>query len=1198
MDEERVAVVRSAGSQGSGFVLGPRLVLTADHVVTDPGQVSVQLPGRAGRVSCRRVWGRFEDGPRGVWDAALLLADEDLMPGRRVVPVRWGRLVTVQPCPAQAMGYPLHNRTADQALSVLRRTGSVDPVSRADRDRYLLEGPAGPQPVGAGSPWQGMSGAALWCGSEPETAPLLTGVVVQDPPGWSHTRLEAVPAYVLAGDPAFRDLVAQHTGQAMTLEPADLQHLADTLTSTRPPRSPTDLLRPEHHVVAFHGREHLLEELVGWCRHPLPEDPDSGAGPDNRWQEDGDPVRARLLTGPGGAGKTRLSMELASRLASHGWVTVRLTGDTGVSLRVLSRVRRPLLVVVDYAETRVAQLHALLEAVDRAEATAPVRILALARAAGDWWTRAAEDPRGHLLSTAPVEQIPPLHAGVADRAAAYRTAAHHFAAPLSRLHGYRQVDWAGRLSALTAPAAVPPLAGAAYDSALSVQMAALVALLDTTDGAPSGRQEAATLEGRMLGHERRYWDDTAAQRGLTGERTGPQARALAVALAALVPADDRDQARGLLAALPGLGGEDAAGIRGELATWLHDLYPPAGGSYWGSVQPDRIAEHHIGTHLHPDQEATLFTRFLTTLDHDQALHALTVLSRTADHLQHRDATTALLRDALSAAPRVLGAAAVTAATQSRKPAPLIDALTTLADGADDVDLLVELHDCLPLASLALADLAAMVTGKLAERLDSPADRARLALALNNQSVRLSGLGRREEALHAVDRAVEICEVLAEAQPDAFLPDLADALNNQSLRLTALGRREEALEAINRSVEVYQGLAEGRPDAFLLDLARGLNNQAIGLSDVGRREEALESVNRAIKAYQVLAEAQPDAFLPDLALALNNQSVRLSELGRREEALSAVDRAVEICEDLAGAQPDAFLPNLAMALNNQSNRLADLGRREEALHAVDRAVEIREDLARAQPDAFLPDLAMSLYNQANCLSHLGRHEEALKAANRSVDTYQALAQARPDAFLPDLANALTSQSNRLADLGRHEESLEAISRSVDTYQALAQAWPDAFLPGLAMARYNQANGLGALGRYEEALEAANRSVHIYEALAQARPDAFLPDLALALNNQSNWLAALGRHEESLELINRSVHAHQVLARAEPGVFLPNLAGVLTNQAVRLAESGRRVEALRAIGRAVDILTVLAAQVPSVFGEQLHQSLQVQAAVRQL
>ncbi|WP_240496236.1 tetratricopeptide repeat protein, partial [Streptomyces torulosus] len=908
-------------------------MLTAAHVLKDHGQVSVQLPGLAGRVPCQVVWSRFEDGPAG-WDAALLLAGDDLS-DRPLPGVRWGRLVTMQACPAQALGYPVVGQAGGDAVSLVQVDGRVLPESGRDRDRYVLVASMGAQSHEGASPWGGMSGSALWCGSTPGMAPLLTGVVAGDPPDWSHTQLEAVPAYVLASDQSVRELVEEHTGRAMLLEPADLQHLTDRTASPRPPRSPADLLRPEQAVVSFMGRENLLDDLTLWCQ-PSPEQadpaPDSGAA-GGMWGWEQSVVQARLLTGAGGAGKTRLAAELATRMTGQGWTAIRLTTDTGVRLDSLSGVCRPLLVIVDYAETRIPQLHALLEAVDHDQATSPVRLLALARAAGDWWTRATEHPHGQALATATVTPVLALHHTPQERATAYRQALGDFSTLLRRF--FPATDWAALLPSLTDAAALPALASAEFDTPLSLQMAALLALLDAT-GIPQPSGPAAVLEGRLLGHERKYWDETADTpgRGLSGERSGTETRALAVALACLVPATNREHARALLAQLPGLTDESAAAVCGALATWLADLYPTQAGSVWGSLQPDRIAEYHLGTQA--DREPELFTRILTTLPATPAAQALTVLARTAQHPHHHAVISSILCNAVTTAPTVLGPAALTTATRTPHPAPLIAALAQLTRTTQDIALLHHLSDHLPDSSLVLSEWAAGLSTALVKHHDRhDPDLPKLATSLNNQANRLANLGRREEALTAITRAVETYQILAEQRPDAFLPDLAMSLNNHSGHLAGLGRREEALAAVTRAVEIRKALAEQRPDAFLPDLASSLNNRSVHLAGLGRREEALAAVTRAVETYQILAEQRPDAFLPDLAGSLNNQSNRLADLGRREEALTAATRAVETYQILAEQRPDAFLPDLASSLNNRSVHLAGLGRREEALAAVTR-----------------------------------------------------------------------------------------------------------------------------------------------------------------------------------------------------------------------------------------------------------------------
>ena len=70
-----------------------------------------------------------------------------------------------------------------------------------------------------------------------------------------------------------------------------------------------------------------------------------------------------------------------------------------------------------------------------------------------------------------------------------------------------------------------------------------------------------------------------------------------------------------------------------------------------------------------------------------------------------------------------------------------------------------------------------------------------ARSLNNQSNSLAALKRQAEALAAAEEATRAYRILALMRPAAFLSDLADSLHNQSLRLREMGREEEALAAM-------------------------------------------------------------------------------------------------------------------------------------------------------------------------------------------------------------------------------------------------------------------------------------------------------------------------------------------------------------------------------------------------------------------
>ena len=131
-----------------------------------------------------------------------------------------------------------------------------------------------------------------------------------------------------------------------------------------------------------------------------------------------------------------------------------------------------------------------------------------------------------------------------------------------------------------------------------------------------------------------------------------------------------------------------------------------------------------------------------------------------------------------------------AAAVDRPSSRLPDLLDLALTRCPQPEAAAELVGQLPERSTGLAALAATLTSQQvtqyrADTSDGEPDAAsRLAGSLNNLSVRLGDLGRREEALAAIQEAVTIRRELAAARPDAFRPDLAGSLNNLS---TAAGR---------------------------------------------------------------------------------------------------------------------------------------------------------------------------------------------------------------------------------------------------------------------------------------------------------------------------------------------------------------------------------------------------------------------------
>ncbi|GAA4536936.1 tetratricopeptide repeat protein [Amycolatopsis samaneae] len=1140
MEWARVVAVTGPGGPGSGYVVAPRLVLTSAHVVRAPGEpVTVFRPGRAGQFAGRVRWCGT---PGGRDDAALVEVDDAAWTPPPGV-VAFGHTVTHRTgIPCVTWGSPELVQRAGRPAEVAQVSGTFNAGDRMVGDRYVLNlDPHPPEATGPGtSPWGGLSGAAMCCGE------LVTGVIATDPAGRGHSALEAVPMYVLLRDPAFAALLGSVSSEAIELrELADPQARARTGGAIT---SPAGLLPARRAVVPFRGREELLGDLRDWAESPGP----------GLW----------LLHGPGGQGKTRLVHEFAARL---GRTTLWL--DSAASdLGVLADTVVPLLVVVDYAETRVEQVNALLDVVTRRRSPTPVKIIALARTAGSWWQRLASgnDLAGDLVDVAPVRELPVLDATASGQEDMYRAAVDAFAAALTPAPNFGGVDWT------SAAAECSPPATSADETVLSVQMTALSDLLDAAS--PDATTSPRGPEDRLLDHERRYWENTARAHGLL---PGLSLATLtdAITAAALIGPPRHEDADKFLSLIPGLA-DQPLDRRDTVRAWLADLYPSDGETAFAYLQPDRLAERLVGRLIL--DRSRLLDSLAPGLRAAEAADLLTVCVRAAAHRVFADAVATWLTAFCLRHAETLAVPAIGVATRVEAPAPLVTALDRLAgDPGAKLSWLSRLDAALPGQSHVLADLKVYLGQRIVTRRresqESDGDRARLAAALTDLANRLSVVGRGEEGLTAITEAVRIQRKLAEERPGDHLPGLARSLLALSNRQAEAGNPEAGFASITESVEIRRRLSQ-RPGALLSDLAAGLTTLSNRQADIGQPEQALESVAEAVRIRRKLAEQQPGTHLPSLSVSLHNLANRQAALGQLEEALTTSTEAIDIQRELATTGPDAHLPGLAASLTMLSNHQADLGHSEDALASVAEAVRTRRKLAAERPVAYLPDLGRSLNNLANRQAALGQWEEALASATEAVHIQRELANAKPDVSLPDLARYLTTLSTSQSDLGRREEALEAVAEAVRIRRKLARERPDVHLPGLSLSLNNLANRQADLGQREEALVTATEAVHIRRRLAGQRPDTHLPDLSLSLHNLANRQAKLGHHDDALASATEAVHIWRKLAGQRPDAHLPNLALSLGGLANRQANLGHHEEALATITEVVRIQRELAGQRP--------------------
>ena len=928
--------VNGPGRVGSGYRVTETAVLTAGHVVAglpvrSPARVAAGDEG-AGRCEVRVLGERAWVSGSVLWrgesaDVALIGLAGDVPPGSPGP--RWGRVDGMEPIAVSAVGFPWAQERPDRVRDSEQLFGFIAPATTVKAGLCAVTvQTAAPAGRDDGSPWAGMSGAALFAG------PFLIGVVVIDPARFGTDRVVAAPiaplfaAAELAG---LLDVSAQDvTGVGPRLR---LAVTAETSLALAPPyqpatprmgQAPARLLLPEYGIVPFAGRDGNLDTLQAWCL--------TGTAP-----------ALRLITGAGGSGKTRLAAEACVRMAGQGW-QAGFADPKAPGGRTQLAFDQPTLLVIDDADLDVPLLAGLLRAVSSWPPGASVRLLLLARHTTRWWD-SLNEATGQLADEL-ADPTLELHDG--ELTPDGRTDHHTLAL----------TAFAAYLPDPVTPAGPVRLADPAFANPLLVHMHALLTVCGAQVPATGDAIRERILDA-VLGRERKRWAATFPADVPTG---GAETRQQAVTVASLLAPPTKVAARHAMTVIDEFAPDAAAGARAEVATWLHKLYPGSDPPWVAPLRPGLLAEQLLAT---CDQLTDLVLAGYATMP-GQAEQILTELTRAGTRPPVRGALDRLLAGHL---PDLLTAAI--GAPAGRLP-DLLDRALQLAPQPGPA---ATLADQLPEHSVGLAALAATLTSqqvtcyRAGTTGEEPDAAGRLAGSLNNLSVRLAALGRREDALVAIQEAAGIYRELVTVRPDAFRPGLAMSLDVLSNRLGDLGRREDALAAVQEAVTIRRELVTAHPDAFRPGLAGSLRNLSNHLGALGRPEDALAAIQEAADTYRELVTAHPDAFRPDLAASLTNLSGRLDGLGRPEDALAAIQEAADTYRELVTAHPDGFRPDLAASLNNQSVLLGDLGRREDALVAAQEAVTIDRELAAVRPDAFRPDLATSLNNLSTGLAGL-------------------------------------------------------------------------------------------------------------------------------------------------------------------------------------------------------------------------------------
>lgn len=952
-----------SGTLGTGFFVAPGWVLTAAHVVYDM-QSRAELP----------VVSVCPDAALG--DTAVLgeVRARSLPP---TTTVGWPfpdlALVQLQHTQPWVQTHPCvwlldpRERHGDDLYSYGFSRREDDAPPAGEPARFVFQGDSGDGMLNLmwGQAPKGLSGAPLLCTARRAVVGVVS--MTKDPygdlGGWA-----APVSALLKGDHSVGEQLAAWGRRILDLNRAAVisqrarwhavMPVPDTDTEealTRPwergswrkSSPPSAMLLAAAGVIPYLPRNDEIEHGRRWCEQP-------------------DRLAISPLSGPGGAGKTRLALELGEHMSERGWLAGLWRPPAPPYDRTnVATIPLPRLIIIDYAEEVSADALRLLldKLLTRATKLAPARVILLTRTA----TRGPDVLREvRKAADAPLRAVlDEAHSALAVPALPVGDRRRMYAVAVDRIHRAwfdRPLDASFHRE--------PDLTDGRYALPLEV-------LLEAFDHALSAGQPNVSRPAvdRALEHEEHHWDTTAPA------ALSSSLRRSSVALATLAGATNAEEADSLLAMLPELAA--APSLRLVAVQWLSHLYE--GQALINPLRPDRLGESLLAQVLQreSDHGHGLLRRVLALPHEPQLARALEVLTR-------------LAASEPGAVP------AIVAALADSHTDLVVRAEHAAGDASADRPARLDLAFGLQRLLHGLAvDLEALAWAA------PQADRRAFDLSMSCSKIgdlaKRCGQSGHAEALYK--RAVAIRERLRRANPgdDEFASELSRSYSKIGAIASDWGQHQRAKKYHDMALEIRQGLAERVPDnpQFARDVAISLEK----LGDLSRGSPLCraELYRKALAIRQELCASHPDdlGFARDLPISYDRLKDLAAEYGDRDEERRLLHASLDIRRRLV----ESDVPNKSGYMRDLAASYDALGTLaldddppdvDEAERRFYQALHIRRELADGQPHdiAFAHDVLVS-FDQLGWLAfHTCRAPDASTWFQRGLDGATVLFEQDP------------------------------------------------------------------------------------------------------------------------------------------------------------------------------------------------------------
>jgi serine/threonine protein kinase/Tfp pilus assembly protein PilF len=432
-------------------------------------------------------------------------------------------------------------------------------------------------------------------------------------------------------------------------------------------------------------------------------------------------------------------------------------------------------------------------------------------------------------------------------------------------------------------------------------------------------------------------------------------------------------------------------------------------------------------------------------------------------------------------------------------------------------------------------------GFAATKGDGPENRAIRAEGFYRVGRIRAGLGERQDARSAYERAIALQKQLAADFPTVpgYRDSLGDSHNSLGVLLADLGKPAEAEAEFRQALVLRKQLAAEFPTmaSYRWVLAGTRNNLGNLWAGLGKSAEAEAEFRQALALQEQLAAGFPTVphYRHSLANSHNGLGNLLKEVGKRAEAEAEYRKAIAVRKRLVADFPTVpdYRYNLAGSHHNLGQLLAGLGRPVEAEAECRQALALQRQLAADFPTVpnYRDYLARHHNNLGAVLWRLGKRAEAEAEFRQALTLRKQLAADFPNVpgYRRNLAESHHNLGGALAGLGKWTKVEAEYRHALALYRQLAADFPT--VPGYRQNLANSHNSLGALlsdlRKPAEAGPEYRQALALYKQLAADFPN--VPDYQIGLAGNYCNLGNLVR-DRPADALRWYDQAIQVLAAA--------------------------------------------------------------------